>query len=299
MRRAMFALAGAMLLLYAPAMGQQPDGSRATVDAERANELFEGGRYVEGEQVVVWFVQEFPRADAETLTRQLDPAILALRRLIGAHEWQRDRGQKLRYYLRADDFIAHFDGRGGLHMAVARIRNGIAPFLHEAAHELLTPRGALWAVEFSSLTSFLDLSSSRPAWLEEGAATYLAQTVAGKTGFKEQDPFFRLPGLDDIDSDCATRVNAAEGRAMVGYMGVSRAPSELVSPERGKYAPVFYSCACSFTKYVVERTSLERVVNLFPLIPDRKVDSELERITGRSTSELRSEWLRSIAATVR
>ena len=81
--------------------------------------------------------------------------------------------------------------------------------------------------------------------------------------------------------------------------GVSRAPSELVSPERGKYAPVFYSCACSFTKYVVERTSLERVVNLFPLIPDRKVDSELERITGRSTSELRSEWLRSIAATVR
>ena len=54
--------------------------------------------------------------------------------------------------------------------------------------------------------------------------------------------------------------------------GVSIAPSELVSPERGKYAPVFYSCACSFTKYVVERTSLERVVNLFPLIPDRKVD---------------------------
>ena len=61
-----------------------------------------------------------------------------------------------------------------------------------------------------------------------------------KTGFKEQDPFFRLPGLDDIDSDCATRLNAAEGRATVGYGRIESAQRARLTRARQVRARVLF-----------------------------------------------------------
>ena len=97
----------------------------------------------------------------------------ALRRLIGVHDWQRDQAarQKLNYYLGEGDFIAHYDTSGGVHMPLARIERGNAPFLHEATHVLLTLRGAFFALEFPSDAAWLDSVNSRPSWLEEGVAT--------------------------------------------------------------------------------------------------------------------------------
>ena len=273
----------------------QLDSTRRSVDRARIAALVQGGRHAEGEHVVVWFPPAFDRANAERLVRSLDPAIAAMRRLIGMHDWQRDTGQKLNYYLGEGDFIPHYDGLSGLHLAVARIQGGRAPFLHEATHELLTPRGPLFSMEFSSNAAWEESVRGRPSWLEEGFASYLADIVAGQTGFNNY-PAFGLPALDRIDADCAARLGSAEGWATLPSLGVSTSPPQLYTAERATFGPVFYSCACSLSKFLVEQVGLARVINLFALIPERKVDGQIEQMTGRSISSFREEWLRAIGA---
>jgi hypothetical protein len=56
---------------------------------------------------------------------------------------------------------------------------------------------------------------------------------------------------------------------------------------------VFYGCAASFTKHLVERFGIERVVDLLPETDPHK---KLEDISKMRMAELRSEWARKIGA---
>ena len=51
---------------------------------------------------------------------------------------------------------------------------------------------------------------------------------------------------------------------------------------------VFYGCAASFTKYLVERLGMEKVVDLLPVGDPHK---EMEKLTGTKMLELRSAWM--------
>ena len=79
-------------------------------------------------------------------------------------------------------------------------------------------------------------------------------------------------------------------------MGAAGRPRELFGPERMTYAPPFYACAMSFTKYLVERSDLARVIGLIEKLPDgiTAVQAEIERITGQPVPALRNEWQRKI-----
>ena len=56
-------------------------------------------------------------------------------------------------------------------------------------------------------------------------------------------------------------------------------------------APVFYACALSFSKYLVERAGMPGVVSVFPEIPRRRVPERIAELTGRTLPALRAEWL--------
>jgi hypothetical protein len=264
-------------------------------DATRIAHLHEGGIRVEGQQVIVWFPpQALAEPQRQELVDNLDRGVTALRALIGAHPWQRLREQKITYYISPEPFIAHATGRGVL-MPLVRLLEGRAPFLHESAHALLSPQPPS-APDDPSLAETRVPLASRPVWLREGMADYVAQTVAAETGFAEGD-VFNVGGLVRADTTCVQRLHGPRGAEVLRFIGEAGAPEALFTTERQAVAPTFYACAQSFTKFLVARVGLQAMVELFPLIRDGKVDERLAQLTQSSLPLLRAEWLHIIGYT--
>jgi hypothetical protein len=247
-------------------------------DPTRMAYLHEHGVRVEGKEVIVWWPPDvLPEPQRQEMVDNLDRGVTALRALIGTHPWQRLREQKITYYISPERFVAHATGRGVVLIPLARLREGRAPFLHESAHELL----------FSQLPSAPDDPShagtrvplaSRPVWLIEGMADYVAQTVAAETGFAEGD-VFDVGGLAQADKTCAQRLQGPRGAEVLRSIGEPGAPDALWTTERMTVAPTFYACAQSFTKFLVARVGLQAMVELFPLIRAGTVDARLAQLT--------------------
>jgi hypothetical protein len=268
----------------------------AADDATRIAHLHEGGIRVEGQQVIVWFPpQALVEPQRQELVDNLDRGVTALRALIGAHPWQRLRDQKITYYISPEHFIAHATGRGTVLMPLVRLLEGRAPFLHESAHELLFPQPPSAPDDPSPAGMRVPLAS-RPVWLSEGMADYVAQTVAAETGFAEGD-VFNVGGLARVDTTCMQRLQGPRGAEVLRSIGEAGAPEALFTTERQAVAPTFYACAQSFTKFLVARVGLQAMVELFPLIREGKVDERLAQLTQSSLPLLRAEWLRTIGYT--
>src|SRR5262245_39712075 len=163
----------------------------AADDGKRITELEARGIRSEGTYAVVWMPPDLmSEPERKALVDRLDRGVLALRALIGTHDWQVVRDQKINYYLSADQFVSHASGRAAVFVPVARVQDGRAPYLHEAGHELLaraSPRGLM--------------ADGRPRislWLSEGLADYVGQTAARRAGITEGD-VFAVGGLDGVD----------------------------------------------------------------------------------------------------
>jgi len=226
------------------------------------------------------------------LVDHLDRGVTALRALIGAHPWHRLHEQKITYYISPERFVAHATGRGVVLMPLARLQEGRAPFLHESAHELLFPQLPSAPDDLSPTGARVPLAS-RPVWLIEGMADYVAQTVAAATGFAEGD-VFDVGGLAQADQTCAQRLQGPRGAEVLRFIGAEGAPEALLTTERQAVAPTLYACAQSFTKFLVARVGLQAMVGLFPLIREGTVDERLAQLTQSSLPLLRAEWLRTI-----
>jgi len=133
----------------------------------------------EGEHVILWFPKSLQQTDAEALIKRLDPGVAGLWKRVGTHSWQAVRKGKITYYISDDAFVSHASGRSAVFIPMARVRDGRAPFLHEATHELLasTRRGGRPPIP------------SRPLWLTEGLPDYIARLVAADLGTTESGPF--------------------------------------------------------------------------------------------------------------
>ena len=148
------------------------------------------------------------------------------------------------------------------------MRDHRAPFLHEAAHELLAPAPPFAPFEYADSAAVERAAANFPFWLNEGMPDYLAQRAATATGFTEGD-VFEVGGLARADSVCAARLRTSdrrdEIRDRIGRTG--RLPA-LFTTDRALVAPVYYACAQSFTAFVVARAGLPAVIPVFPRIPD-------------------------------
>jgi hypothetical protein len=262
-------------------------------DPTRIAYLHEHGIRVEGQQVIVWLPPEaLAEPQRQELVDNLDRGVTALRALIGAHPWQHLRDQKITYYISPERFIAHATGRATILMPLARLQEGRAPFLHESVHELLFPQPPSSPNDLSNVGTRVPLTS-RPEWLIEGMADYVAQTVAAETGFAEGD-VFAVGGLARADTTCVQRLQRPRGAEVLRSIGEAGAPAALFTTERQAVAPTFYACAQSFVKFLVARVGLRAMVELFPLIREGKVDERLAQLTQSSLPLLRAEWLRTI-----
>jgi len=152
-------------------------------DGKRVESLVKGGGRIEGTHVILYFPPSLPRVDADALVKHLDPAVEGLWRQVGVHDWQAVPKGKITYYLHDDAFVAHASGRSAVFVPMARVKDGRAPFLHEATHELLA------STRRTSATAGDATPVRYPLWLTEGLADYVARVVADQLGIIEEGPF--------------------------------------------------------------------------------------------------------------
>lgn len=255
-------------------------------DAARIAALEKGGRRIEGAHMVVWHPPSLLPSDADRILRRLDPAIVALWTRVGTHDWQAVPKGRITFYLSDDSFVSHASGRGGVFVPMARVIDGRAPYLHEATHELLA------STRMDPAPAAGTPPVRRPLWLTEGLPDYVAQAVATEIGMTEEGPF-ASGGLSGADRVCAERARAADGATMLPFVGGPGRPEVLFTTDRARFAPTFYTCALSFTKFLAGRATLESLVALFGVPPSETL-SRLETIGGTPLATHRSAWLTAI-----
>ncbi|HXO84414.1 MAG TPA: hypothetical protein VN803_02705, partial [Gemmatimonadales bacterium] len=225
----------------------------------------------------------------------LATSLAALRRLMGgAYAWQRIGERPITFYLSPGRFVSHASGAGAVFISLTRVRSGGAPYLHEAAHELLMPPAPFAPFEYGDSVAETRAAARFPQWLHEGFPDYLAQATASATGFHEGD-VFAIGGLAKVDSTCAVRLAQSPRRAeILERVGRPGRLTALFTSERADVAPVFYACSQSFTQYVVDRVGVRTVVAAFPHIPGGTWVTDLEAAAGKSLDSLRSAWLEAL-----
>jgi len=275
-----------LLMASVVLVAQQPLNWAAD-DGSRVAALSKDGARLEGEHVILWFPKSLARADAEALVKRLDPGVAGLWSRVGTHDWQSVKKGRITYYLSDDAFVAHASGRAAVFVPMARVRDGHAPFLHEATHELLastrtdrTPGGP---------------KVQRPLWLTEGLPDYIARLTAADVGLTESGPF-DTPTIAGVDDICAERTRTANGATMMPYIGSDARPEVLFTTERGRFAPTFYACSFSFVRYLADQVGLNELIDLFAFGP-ADMKARLDRLKGKRLSEWRAEWLRLLDQT--
>ena len=256
-------------------------------DGARIAALTTAGRRIEGAHVIVWHPTSLPPADADRLLRRLDPAVAALRARVGTHEWQAVPTGRITFYLSDDSFVSHASGRAAVFVPMARVLDGRAPYLHEATHEFLAS-----TVTGPPPPAGSGPAARRPLWLSEGVPDYIAQLVATETGMTEEGPF-ASGGLKGADAVCTERVGTPDGATMLPFVGANARPDVLFTTDRPRFAPTFYTCGLSFTKFLAERAGLEALVGLFGVPPAETLE-RLDGLAGRPLATHRADWQKAI-----
>jgi len=259
---------------------------------ERVAELTANGERRDGKlAILITPAGTIDDKEEEALLARLDRGHAELRAIVGRHPWQVMRAEKITYYVSPNRFVAHASGRGAVFIPLVRLQDGRAPYLHEAAHELL----AYFSQPLTPDPARVErVRTMRPLWLTEGLADYVGLTAADRAGVMEGD-VFDLGGLAGVDKTCNERLKGPRGAEIVSFIGNIGAPGALFTTERTEVAPTFYACGTAFTKFVVERIGLPETIALVPLIPAEGVLPRIEKLTGKSMETLRAEWRLAIA----
>ena len=285
----------------APAPAQAPAKAPAPIDwsAEDSSRVAvlraQGREYTKGPVIVSAPRDSVDEEWLEALTDTLATGVDGLKRLIGGpYPWQRLGSRPIRYYLSPGRFVSHADGGGGVFISLSRARDRTAPFLHEAGHELLAPPPPFLPWEYPDSVAVERAAAEFPYWLSEGLPEYLAQSIAGATGFPEGD-VFKIGGLAKADSTCAARLGGSSRWAeILEKVGGTGRLEALFTEERAEVAPVFYACSQAFTAYVVEKAGLPAVIALFPRIPGGEWRADLETAAEVPLERLRGAWLNTL-----
>jgi hypothetical protein len=265
-------------------------------DSTRIARLAREGIREARRHAVVWAPRDSMSATwVAALADSLDRGVARLRAVMGApYAWQRIGGAPVTFYLSPGRFVAHGSGYGAVFIPVSRVHERLAPFLHEASHELLAPARPFYGWEFADSAAGRRANEERPLWLFEGIPDVLAHTVAPEVALHEGD-VFAVGGLDRADSTCAARVRASpRGAEVLATVGRGARLAALFTTERQQVAPVFYACGQAFTKYLVDRIGLHAAVGLMPAMLGGRWRAQLERHAGRPVEALRADWLSRI-----
>ncbi|MFN8571248.1 MAG: hypothetical protein U0132_04270 [Gemmatimonadaceae bacterium] len=298
--RTIAALLGMHVLLGAHTIMAQATAAKpldwSAEDSSRIAELRASGQQVTRPHAVLWAPRDsIARATLAALADSVDRGLTAVMELIGAPmSWQRIGSNPVIYYLSPNRFVSHASGLGAVFIAVSRVRDGTAPFLHEALHELLAPHPPFWWDEYPDSINQAEHRAQQPLWLMEGMPDYLAQVAADRAGVHEGD-VFQIGGNAGTDSACVNRVTASsKGDEILASVGRNQRLEALFTTDRATVAPAFYACSRSFAKFIVGRIGVPAAVDLFPAIQRGEWEQQLERVAREPTQGLRRAWLMSL-----
>jgi hypothetical protein len=280
MRR--IALAGiCAVLLFSNGVRAQALPSEAS-DAGRVADLMKNGVRLEADGLTAWFAPDaLPSEDTKVLLDNMARGLKALEAFLHTpRAWENPRKDRVEYFFVGGPFfVPHVNLKRQVMIPVIRLRDGQAPILHETTHALLPlPQGR------------------RPlAWLTEGVAAYVAKVVSAETGIHDGDTFDN-GDVHDLDARCAAGLSSAQGPRIVPFIGAPKNLSVLYAMEPAFLVrQTFYGCAASFTKFLVDKLGIERVVDVLPEADPHK---KLESLTGMKMAALRSSWAAKIGAKV-
>ena len=262
-------------------------------DSARVAWLEANGRRIVGKQAIVWAPSDSVSASHQAaLVDSIDAGLVLVRRAMGQlRSWQRIANRPVRYYLSTGRFIAHASGNDAVFIPVNRVLSGLAPYLHEASHELLAPTAPFYGWEYADSVVGAAAARNMPLWLFEGVPDYLAQSAAQVGNLHEGD-VFEIGGLAKVDSVCAARAQASPRRdEILRTIGATGRVEALFTTDRAQVAPIFYACAQSMTKLLVETIGVQETVNLFPAIKDGTWEAAIARSATVPVATLRKRWL--------
>jgi hypothetical protein len=278
-----------------------------TSDPKRIAELHATGQRTDGKLVILWTPRgALDQAEREQLLHRLEKSVAALRQLIGIHPWQAVGAKRIVFYVSREQFVSHNNNNEVVMIPLNRFRDGRAPFTHEAAHAL-TARAIPDSRSGPPLAPEVmeRVRATRPLWLIEGLADYLARVVSATTGLIDGD-VFALGGLSEVDTTCASRLGDTTEGDILPSIGQLGEPPGLRTTDRSKVAPAFYACALSFTKFLVNTIGMQETIGLMALQSrvDRSTDPvtagpdgvlpRIESLTGKSMAQLRTAWLAAV-----
>jgi hypothetical protein len=257
-------------------------------DSTNIMQLIKSGSFRSEKNVIAWFPKDSLSVERmDGILDTLSIGIAAAERLIKTPQtWQvHQKGMPYTFYFRLDSLVSRSSGSGFVSIPFWRIKQGKAPWLHEAIHEMLNTKNGNWNND--SITLEVAVKNT-PLWLSEGLPEYISQTVSHKYKL----PFFDVQSksfLTNVDSICREDLKGKLADSVLAFIGKKGALIELFGKDRRLYAPTFYHCSCSFVKYLAERNGIDPLIESLAAYP-REME-ELEKRIHSSLEYLKKDWL--------
>jgi hypothetical protein len=255
---------------------------------ETINTLRTQGVFINRERVIAYFPKNsIPENRMNEIVDTINLGItLADKYIGGPYDWQVFKNKQLTYYFCEGNFMSTTSKEGDIFIPVWRAQSNQSPWLHETMHLLLRSVNGNWNPKSNPMNLF-----KMPMWLTEGMAEFLAMKISYDNQIPKFD-LFESGGYSKVDSICNISVRQENGPHILKYIGEPGIMKKLFTKKRRFYAPTFYNCSCSFTKYLVETYGLDKVLNAYTNY--KKEIETIENFTGKTMNELREDWLAKI-----
>ncbi len=254
-------------------------------DDDGVIQLRQNGIKVEDKKVIAWFPRDsLSNNEMKEIVDSLNLGIeLAKSYIKSPYNWQVFANQPITYYFMPGNFISQTTDNSEIMIPLWRAKKFKSPWLHETMHILLRSNKGNWN-EASSINTYLH----RPLWLGEGFAEYCAVKISYLNQLPKFDVHGNL-GYLKLDSVCKQKLTEENGEYILKYIGTKGLMRQLFGEERGKYAPTFYTCSCSFSKYLTETYGIGTMLTTNSEF--EKEHQTLEKMTEKSLATLKEEWL--------
>lgn len=228
-------------------------------DSLNITKLIMNGTKVRTGIAIGWFPKDSLSSEKmNNIMDSLNRGIVAAEKFIKApYSWQvQEKGKPYTFYFRLDSFVSHASGAGFISIPFWRIKQGKAPWLHEALHEMLNSKAS---VTLSLSIPEEVLNQNMPLWLIEGLPDYISLKVGQKNNLQIFD-VFTGGYVQNVDSVCKTDLAGNRSAYILDFIGTKGMMPELFGKQRRLYAPTFYHCSCSFIKFLVEQYGIDPLI---------------------------------------
>lgn len=257
-------------------------------DSTRMAQLISYGQKIEKGRVVIWLSKNsLSDKRMNGILDTLNLGIVKASELINAPKaWQVFADKPITFFLCDDDFVPHASGDGFVFIPRQRFEDNRALWLHETMHILLRTKRGNWNDEAQHITV-----AKMPMWLTEGLPEYLAMRLSYENNFLRYDAW-KDGGYLEADSSCAAKLRDENGLYVLNFIGKPGVLIELFGKERPRYAPTFYNCSCSFTKYLVDSFGIDLPINAISMFGEE--EQTIQKLTSKDLDTLRKQWLMKI-----